>query len=215
MIGSRSLPYTPTGMVRSQARKPAGAPTGGQFATARRPVPGYQLAPDSQGPVTRPATIDGVVVEAETEDRPAGGRLEVYRRDGKLHDPDDGRPAFVVYRADGRVEHEMHYRDGKLHDPDGGRPTIRSYRYDGALETEEHYLDGVKTDSVNGAPAFTRYRPDGRVDYAAHMRNGKYHDPDDGSPAVVWYGADGTVRDRKRYPAGRRARQPVSRAENA
>lgn len=90
-------------MDTGQSRKPAGTPAGGQFATSSRPRPNLELG--------CPAIIDGMPVEPEVELLADGERIETYRCNGELHDPDDGRPAVVWSRPGGSVEGEAHYRD--------------------------------------------------------------------------------------------------------
>jgi len=104
-------------MSSTQPRRPAGVPTGGQFASKSRPAPGYTLdADDSPGQ----ATIDGRPVEPVVKVLSDGSRTESYFRNGWYHDPDDGRPAVVDYRPDGTVRRETYYSDGQRHDPDHG-----------------------------------------------------------------------------------------------
>lgn len=113
-------------MTTSQPRKPAGTPTGGQFAPPNRPRPNLELEP--------PATIDGRPVEPEITPLSNGKRIETYSCDGQIQDPDDGRPAVVSYRRDGTVERETHYRDGQVQDPDDRSPAV-VWRYpDGTVE---------------------------------------------------------------------------------
>jgi len=100
------------GMSSYQPRRPAGVPTGGQFASKSQPALGYTL---DDGPA--PATIDGRPVEAEVEVRDDGGRTESYYRDRLIpHDPDDGRLAVVAYRPDGTVETAEHWQRGVRQD---------------------------------------------------------------------------------------------------
>jgi len=177
------------GMSSYQPRRPAGAPTGGQFATKTCPEPGYALTDDGPGP----ATIDGRPAEHKVSALGDGGRTEWYFRDGHLQDPDDGRPAVVSYYPDGTVRSEDHFRDDKRHDPADGRPAAVWYRQDGTVAREDHYRAGRAQDPDDGRPAVTRYRPDGTVEHEAHYRSGHLQDPDDGRPARVWYRQDGTV----------------------
>jgi len=102
-------------MSSCQPRRPAGVPTGGQFASRSQPGPGYALnADDSPGQ----ATIDGLPVEPVVEVRGDGSRIEsYYRHDGQLHDPDDGRPAVVGCCPDRAVEREELWRYDLRHDP--------------------------------------------------------------------------------------------------
>jgi len=73
-------------MSTTQPRRPAGVPTGGQFASKSQPAPGFALdADDSPGQ----ATIDGRPVEPVVEVQGDGGRTESYRRDGDPYGPDD------------------------------------------------------------------------------------------------------------------------------
>jgi len=160
-------------MSATQPRRPAGVPTGGQFASKSQPAPGYTLdADDSPGQ----ATIDGRPVEPETEVFGDGSRIERYRRDGRLHDPDDGRPAVVVYRTNGIVEYEEHYRNGRRHDPDDGRPAFVYYYPDGTVEREEHCRNGRRHDPDDGRPASVDYYPDGTVETAEHWQCGVRQD---------------------------------------
>jgi len=130
-------------MSTAQPRRPAGAPTGGQFASKSQPAPGYTLdADDSPGQ----ATIDGRPVEPVVEVQGDGGRTESYYRGNQRRDPDDGRPAIVGYYPDGTVKSEWHCRDGQLHDPDDGRPAVVDYRTDGTVETAGHWQCGVRQD---------------------------------------------------------------------
>jgi len=98
-------------MKTIQPRRPAGVPTGGQFATKTHPEPGYTLdAADVDGGA---ATIDGKPAEPAIEAKPYGGRTERYLRYLKPHDPDDGRPAVMSYYPDGTVEIEEHWQRGR------------------------------------------------------------------------------------------------------
>lgn len=118
-----------------QARRSAGAPTGGQLAGKTQPAAGYNLEPD-------PVTIDGRPVEPEvTVMRSGGRRSELYYREGQLHDPDDVRPAALWSRSDGSVESEAPYRDGRRHDPDDARPAVVLYRADGTVVSDYHFRD--------------------------------------------------------------------------
>jgi len=137
-------------MSSTQPRRPAGVPTGGQFTAKTQPAPGYTLDDDGPGP----ATIDGQPVEPEISALGDGGRAEYYLRNGRLQDPDDGRPAEVNYRPDGSVAVESHYRDGLLHDPGDGRPAYVWYRQDGTVAKEEHRRAGRIQDPVDGRPAW-------------------------------------------------------------
>lgn len=38
---------------------------------------------------------------------------EEHYRNGRLQDPDDGRPAMRVYHSDGSVKGEWHYHNGQ------------------------------------------------------------------------------------------------------
>jgi len=106
-------------MSSYQPRRPAGVPTGGQFASKSQPAPGYTPTPTTV-PARRPSTGDRSMVAEVHGD---GSWIERYCRDGRRHDPDDGSPAVAYYYPDGTVEHERHYRDGRYHDPDDGCPT--------------------------------------------------------------------------------------------
>jgi len=129
-------------MSTAQPRRPAGVPTGGQFASKSQPAPGYTLdADDSPGQ----ATIDGRPVEPEIKVFGDGSRIESYYRDDQRHDPDDGRPAVVSYYSDGTVKAESHYRDGQLHDSVDGCPAVVAYRPDGTVDYEEHWEHGHRT----------------------------------------------------------------------
>jgi len=163
-------------MSTAQPRRPAGAPTGGQFAGMTRPEPGYDLEAGPAADVERAAsgvrsgrrelgaaTVDGRPVEPEILVLGDGTRIERYYRDGSLHDPDDGRPAVAWARAGGTVAREVHYRDRRLHDPAGGRPADVFYRPDGSVEREAHYRDGECQDPVDGRPAIVQYGDDGTV----------------------------------------------------
>jgi len=160
-------------MSSYQPRRPAGVPTGGQFASKSQPAPGYTLDDDDS---PGQATIDGRPVEAEIEVRGDGGRIESYYHYGHLHDPDDGRPAVVGYRTDGTVEYEEHYRNGQAHDPDDGRPASVSYYPDGTVESEGHYRDGRCHDPDDGRPAVVGYYPDGTVKSKEHWYEGVRQD---------------------------------------
>jgi len=170
----------------TQPRRPAGVPTGGQFAARTLPAPGYTLD-------DAPVTIDGRPVEPEIKVFGDGSRIESYYHNGQLHDPDDGRPAHVSYRPDGTVELEAHCPNGRIHDPDDGRPAVVAYRPDGTVERETHWRNGRYQDPGDGRPAVVIYHPDGTVEREAHYPNGRLQDPDDGRPAVVIYHPDGTV----------------------
>jgi len=160
-------------MSNTQPRRPAGVPTGGQFASKSQPAPGYTLdADDSPGQ----ATIDGRPVEPVVEVLGDGSRVESYYHDGRYHDPDDGRPAVVWYRPDGAVWSEEHYRDGLRHDPDDGRPAVVGYRPDGTVKYEEHFRGDQPHDPDDGRPAVVWYRPDGTVKYEEHWRWGSRQD---------------------------------------
>jgi len=149
-------------MSATQPRRPAGVPTGGQFASKSQPAPGFTLdADDSPGQ----ATINGRPVEPEIKVFGDGSRIEAYYRDGRRHDPDDGRPALVGYHPDGTVERETHYRNGQLHDPDDGRPAMARYRPDGTVLAEEHWYEGQLRNPDDGRPARVGYYPNGTVEY--------------------------------------------------
>ena len=152
-------------MNAHQPRRPAGIPAGGQFATKSQPAPGYDLDEDV-------ATIDGRPVEPDITLMGSGLRIERYSRDGRSHDPDDGRPAVVSYGLEGAVKSERHYRDGQLHDPADGRPAALWYRPDGTVEFEGHYRDGQAHDPADGRPAVLWYLPDGTVEMEGHYRDG-------------------------------------------
>jgi len=160
-------------MSSYQPRRPAGVPTGGQFASKSQPDPGYTLdADDSPGQ----ATIDGRPVEPEIKVFGDGSRVEVYRRGGQLHDPDDGRPAIAAYYPDGTAEYEEHFRGDQLHDPDDGRPAVVGYYPDGTVVWEEHFRGDQLHDPDDERPAFVGYRPDGTVKYEEHWRWGSRQD---------------------------------------
>jgi len=155
-------------MSSCQPRRPAGVPTGGQFASKSQPAPGFALDADD---VPGRATIDGLRVEPKVTVFGNGRRSESYRRYGQNHDPDDGRPAVVVYLPDGTVESEWHYSDGQVHDPADGRPAVVVYHPDGTVESEWHYSDGQVRDPDDGRPAVVVYHPDGTVSYEQHYRS--------------------------------------------
>jgi len=160
-------------MSNYQPRRPAGVPTGGQFASKSQPAPGYTLdADDSPGQ----ATIDGRPIEPEVEGLSDGSRRETYRRNDRPHDPDDGRPAVVGYYPDGTVKYESHYRDDRPHDPDDGRPASVGYYPDGTVKYEYHYSDGRPHDPDDGRPAVVRYLPDGTVESEEHWQCGVRQD---------------------------------------
>jgi len=160
-------------MSNYQPRRPAGVPTGGQFASKSQPAPGYTLDADySPGQ----ATIDGRPVEPDVAAVGGGWRVESYYHDGRYHDPDDGRPAVVWYRPGGTVRYEGHYRDGLRHDPDDGRPAVVGYYPDGTVKYEEHFRGDQPHDPDDGRPAVVGYRPDGTVKYEEHWRWGSRQD---------------------------------------
>jgi len=160
-------------MSATQPRRPAGVPTGGQFASKSQPAPGYTLdTDDSPGQ----ATINGRPVEAVVKVFGDGGRIEAYYRDGRRHDPDDGRPASVGYYPDGTVRYEEHYRNGQRQDPDDGRPAVVGYRTDGTVVYEQHYRNGQAHDPDDGRPANVGYYPDGTVETAEHWQCGVRQD---------------------------------------
>jgi len=130
-------------MSTTQPRRPAGVPTGGQFASKSQPAPGYTLDDDDS---PGQATIDGRPVEPEISVLSNGERIERYSWNGLTHDPDDGRPAVASFSSDGAVEYEFHYRAARLHDPADGRPAVVVYRSDGTVEREEHWYEGVRQD---------------------------------------------------------------------
>jgi len=152
-------------MSSYQPRRPAGVPTGGQFASKSQPVPGYTLDADGQ------ATIDGRPVEPVVEIQDDGGRTESYYRGSQRHDPDDGRPARVDYYPDGTVWSEEHYSDGRLQDPDG-RPAVVGYYPDGTVRYADHYRNGRRHDPDDGRPASVDYYPDGTVKCEEHWYEG-------------------------------------------
>jgi len=78
-------------MSATQPRRPAGVPTGGQFASKSQPAPGYTLDADDS-PVQ--ATSPGRPVEPEVEVQGDGSRIEAYSRNGELYEPaDEAGPA--------------------------------------------------------------------------------------------------------------------------
>lgn len=97
-----------------------------------------------------PATIDGQPVEPTRRVDPGGWLRVSYLRDGLGHDPDDGRPAVVVYRPDGSVALVEHRRAGRLHDPDDGRPAYEERAGDGSVSFSEHYRDGTSIAERSG-----------------------------------------------------------------
>jgi len=160
-------------MSSAQPRRPAGVPTGGQFASKSQPAPGYTLdADDSPGQ----ATINGRPVEAVVKVFGDGGRIDSYYRDGQLHDPDDGRPASVYYYPDGTVRSGTHYRYDQAHDPDDGRPAAVDYYPDGAVRYESHYRDDQLHDPDDGRPARVGYYPEGTVKCEQHWQRGVRQD---------------------------------------
>jgi len=122
------------------------------------------------------ATTDGKPVQPEVTALSDGGLVESYYRNDLLHDPHDGRPAYVCYFPDGTVKSEWHYRDGLPHDPDDGRPAVVRYFPDGTVKSEWHYRDGLPHDPDDGRPAVVRYYPDGTVKSKEHWYEGVRQD---------------------------------------
>lgn len=89
------------------------------------------------------ATIDGIPVEAKLDELPDGETRQTYLRNGAARDPDDGRPAIVVYRDDRTVAYEKHCQSGVLQDPADGSPAFVTYGPDGTVEYAAHYQNGV------------------------------------------------------------------------
>ena len=120
--------------MSNQSRRPAGIPTGGQFAPANRPEASGQALVDDEGPSAMVELPDGT---------------REWYRDGQRH-RDDG-PA--IERPDGTREW---YRDGQRHRDDG--PAIespsgyREWRRDGQL----HRDDGPAIEEPNGFVAWYR-----------------------------------------------------------
>jgi hypothetical protein len=82
-------------------------------------------------------------------------------------------PAYVRYRADGRVKYEMYYRRGMLHDPSETQPAVRGYFANGRVHYEERFWNGRRHDGPHDAAAVRKWRPDGSLRRELHSRYGK------------------------------------------
>jgi hypothetical protein len=149
------------GMSDTQARKPKGTPTGGQFAAKSQPESTVAVEPSWPG-LTRKIETSGSV------------RAETWvDESGNLQDPPDGSPARRRLRADGTVKSEEHYQDGPLQDPPDGSPAERQFYPDGTIEYEGHWQAGHLQDSPDGSPAVRSFYPDGTVKSEEHWQDGR------------------------------------------
>jgi len=210
-----------------QPRRPAGVPTGGQFASKTRPEPGYTLDAEDDSPhgertenyLCRECGMEVTVDEQSgvSSHLDADGNIDYDSDIDHVAIPDyddddpgpatiDGQPVEpeIEVRGDG-IRVKSYYRNDRLHDPDDGRPAVVSHYLDatGTVESEQHYRDGQLHDPDDGRPASVYYRQDGTVESEQHYRDGQLHDPDDGRPAFVIYDPDGTVVREWHYRDGR------------
>lgn len=109
---------------------PTCQPTGGQFAAQFNPEHNVDLA--EVATTIQRCYLDGSV------------KWEFYRRNGKLQDPADGRPAERWCRPDGSVQIALHYQNGVLQDPADGSPAARWTRSDGSVVSETHFQNGKR-----------------------------------------------------------------------
>jgi len=212
-------------MSSYQPRRPAGVPTGGQFASKSQPAPGYTLDAEDDGPHGERTDSylcrecgTGVTVDEQSgvsNHLDADGNID-YDSDGDhvaIPDYDDSpgqatidgqpvEPKITVSASGARAE--RYRRDDQLQDPDDGRPAVVWCRPDGTVEYEWHYRDDQLQDPDDGRPAVVAYRPDGTVWHEEHFRYAQLQDPDDGRPAVVSYHPDGTVAREEHWRRGKR-----------
>jgi hypothetical protein len=148
-------------MSTSQARKPKGTPTGGQFAPKSHRESTVAVEPSWPG-LTREVRLDG------------DARIESWvDTDGHHQDPPDGSPAERSFRPDGTIKYEEHYQDGRRQDPPDGSPARRSFNPDGTIKYEEHWQAGHLQDSPDGSPAVRLFHPDGTVKSEEHWQDGR------------------------------------------
>lgn len=149
----------------SQNRKPAGTPTGGQFA------PGGNRDESASG-------LNGGAWRIE-RDRYPNGRLRTifHYEDGRPQDPEDGAPAWTEFYEDGTLKTEGHFQAGQLHDPAPGHPALVLRHPNGKVAEVRFCQHGQVQDPEDGTPAVQRFRADGRRLSATHYRAGKPYNP--------------------------------------
>lgn len=94
-------------------------------------------------------------------------------RQGKLHDPAPGVPAFRRWYPSMRLELEVHFFDGKPHDPARMLPAYRRYSECGRPVEERHYYHGRLQNPGPFVPAVKRRNDRGKIEYTADYENGK------------------------------------------
>lgn len=94
-------------------------------------------------------------------------------KNGRLHDPAPGVPAYRRWYPGRRLELEVYFHDGRPHNPVKVIPAYRRYSENGYLVEERHYFHGRLQNPGPYIPAVKKRNSRGRVIYTANYENGR------------------------------------------